>query len=53
MHTLLFLEPGHFHAALTIRERHPLLRDEIFVYASEGPELAEFLGLVEAFNRRA
>lgn len=59
MHTLLFLEPGHFHAALTLRERHPLVRDEIVVYAPEGPgeagggrEVAEFLALVEAFNRR-
>jgi predicted dehydrogenase len=53
MHTLLFLEPGHFHAALTIRQRHPRLRDEIVVYAPEGPELAEFLALVDAFNRRS
>jgi predicted dehydrogenase len=59
MHTLAFLEPGHFHAALTLRERHPLVADEIVVYAPEGPgdtgggrEVAEFLGLVESFNRR-
>lgn len=52
MHTLLFLEPGHFHAALTLRERHPLVRDEIVVYAPEAPELREFLALVDAFNRR-
>src|SRR4030095_16755268 len=54
MHTLVFLDPGHFHAALTLRERHPLVRDEIVVYAppAGGPELAEFLTLVEAFNRR-
>jgi predicted dehydrogenase len=59
MHTLVFLEPGHFHAALTLRERHPLARDEIFVYALHGPEdprgqeTAEFLALVEAFNARS
>ena len=54
MHTLIFLDPGHFHAALTLRERHPLVRDEIVVYAppAGGPELPEFLTLVEAFNRR-
>jgi len=51
-HTLIFLEPGHFHAALLLRERHPDVRDEIFVYAPEGPELADFLALVESFNRR-
>jgi predicted dehydrogenase len=58
-HTLLFLEPGHFHAALTLRERHPLVHDEIVVYAPyppddvRGGELAEFLALVGAFNTRA
>jgi predicted dehydrogenase len=57
MHTLVFLDPGHFHAALTLRERHPLVRDEIVVYAptaehAGGAELAEFLTLVEAFNGR-
>ncbi len=58
MHTLVFLEPGHFHAALTLRERHPLVREQIAVYAGppDGPgggrELAEFLELVESFNRR-
>ncbi|HXJ81065.1 MAG TPA: putative oxidoreductase C-terminal domain-containing protein [Candidatus Methylomirabilis sp.] len=52
MHTLAFLEPGHFHAALTLRERHPRARDEIFVYAPAGPELDDFLALIHAFNRR-
>jgi predicted dehydrogenase len=58
-HTLVFLEPGHFHAALTLRERHPLVSDEVVVYDHAGPEdagggreVAEFLGLLEAFNRR-
>ncbi len=53
MHTLAFLDPGHFHAALTVRERHPRVRDEIFVYAPAGPELDDFLALIDAFNRRA
>jgi predicted dehydrogenase len=56
-HTLVFLEPGHFHAALTLRERHPLARDEVFVYTAEPPgtkggEVREFLDLVTAFNQR-
>ncbi len=50
---LAFLEPGHFHAALTLRERHPRLADEVFVYAAEGPDLQHFLALVESFNSRA
>lgn len=60
MHTLLFLDPGHFHAALTLRERHPRVADEIFVYATACPgdgeagrEVAAFLNLLESFNRRA
>jgi hypothetical protein len=53
VHTLLFLEPGHFHAALTLRARPPGVRDELFVYATAGRELDDFLALVEAFNRRA
>jgi predicted dehydrogenase len=52
LHTLAFLDPGHFHAALTLRERHPRVHDEIFVYAPEGAEVTEFLKLVDAFNRR-
>jgi predicted dehydrogenase len=52
IHTLAFLDPGHFHAALLLRESHPRVADEIFVYAAEGPELAEFVTFVEAFNGR-
>lgn len=56
---LLFLDPGHFHAALTLRERHPSVDEAVVVYApssggdARGRETAEFLRLVEAFNRRA
>jgi predicted dehydrogenase len=59
MHTLMVLEPGHFHAALTLRERHPLVSDEVVVYCAEAPgptpegqETGEFLELLAAFNRR-
>jgi predicted dehydrogenase len=52
MHTVLFLEPGHFHAALTLRVSHPRLADEIVVYAQEGSELRDFLTLVDRFNHR-
>jgi predicted dehydrogenase len=53
VHTLAFLEPGHFHATLTLREAHPDVSPEVFVYATAGPELDDFLALVERFNRRA
>ncbi|KAI9003494.1 hypothetical protein DFJ74DRAFT_439050 [Hyaloraphidium curvatum] len=51
-HVLAFLEPGHFHAALVLREPHPAVDERILVYAPEGPELRAFLDLVEAFNTR-
>ena len=41
------------HATLTLRERHPRLSDDIAVYATDGPELQEFLALVAQFNARA
>jgi len=52
-HTLLFLDPGHFHAALTLRIAHPRVSDEVVVHAPEGPELRDFLGLVARFNARS
>ncbi len=52
MHTLAFLDPGHFHAALTLGDRHPRVRDELVVHAPKGPELDDFLALVDAFNHR-
>ena len=52
-HRLLFLDPGHFHATLTLRTPHPRVTDEIVVYAPDGPERRDFLALVERFNRRA
>ena len=53
MHTLTFLEPAHFHATLTLREANPKVSPEIVVYATAGPELDDFLALVERFNRRS
>lgn len=53
MHTLTFLEPGHFHGALTLRADHLAVAPEVFVYARAGPELDDFLALIERFNRRA
>jgi len=52
MHTLLILNPGHFHAALVLRERHPSLSDDIYVYSEPGPDLDRFLEIAESFNNR-
>jgi predicted dehydrogenase len=51
-HTLVILNPGHFHAALILRERNSLIDDDIHVYAEDGPDLDSFLHLVHAFNER-
>src|SRR5215475_14439857 len=53
VHTLVFLDPGHFHATLTLREPNPRVSPEVFVYATAGPELDDFRALVDRFNRRA
>jgi len=52
MHTLLILDPGHFHGALVLRETHPYLADDIYVYAQKGPDLDRFLQMAESFNQR-
>ena len=53
MHTLLFLEPGHFHAALTLRVPNPRVDRSVHLYAAPGPERDAFIALVRAFNSRA
>ena len=52
MHTLLFLEPGHFHAALTLREMSPRIDPIIHLYARPGPERDAFMALARSFNAR-
>lgn len=52
-HTLVVVNPGHFHAALTLRKRHSLLSDEVYVYAEDGQDLQDFLRLVTSFNQRS
>ena len=53
MCTLLFLEPGHFHAALTLRVRHRRVDPAIHLYAQPGPGTRRFTALVRSFNTRA
>jgi predicted dehydrogenase len=52
MHTLLILNPGHFHAALVLREPHPGLSEDIYVYSEPGPDLDRFQEITELFNDR-
>jgi predicted dehydrogenase len=51
-HKIIILNPGHFHAALTLRERHPLIDDDVHVFAEDGPDVDHFVHLVHAFNDR-
>lgn len=51
-HTLVVVNPGHFHAGLTLRQRHPRLSDEVHVYAEDGTDLQDFLQIVNSFNQR-
>jgi predicted dehydrogenase len=53
VHTLAVFDPGHFHAALALRDAQPRLTDEVHVYARDGAELEAFLRLVRSFNERA
>ena len=52
MHTLLIYDPGHFHAALTLREPNEKISNDIFVYAEAGKALDSFSKMVESFNQR-
>lgn len=52
-HTLVVLDPGHFHAALSLRKPHPRLNDDVHVFAADGPDVDAFLGIVQSFNQRA
>jgi predicted dehydrogenase len=49
---VLVLDPGHFHAALSLRESHPSLADDVHVYARPGPGLTAFRAMIESFNTR-
>jgi predicted dehydrogenase len=51
-HRLIVLNPGHFHAALTLRDSHPRLSDDVHVYADDGPDVDGFLKIVTSFNER-
>ena len=52
MHTLAICNPGHFHAALTFRKRHPSLSDQVYVYSDGGPELDKFKAILDSYNSR-
>jgi predicted dehydrogenase len=51
-HTLLFLQPGHFHAALLVKSANERIAQDLHVYATAGDECDAFVALIDAFNSR-
>jgi predicted dehydrogenase len=49
---LITLDPGHFHAALVQKTMTDGVSPVVHVYAPEGPDVADHLRRIEAFNRR-
>jgi len=51
-HTLLFFQPGHFHAALLLKSANERIAPDVHVYATPGDERDAFVALIDAFNTR-
>ncbi len=51
-HDIYVLNPGHFHAALSLRESHDALSDEVHIFAPDGEELETFCAFIKSFNSR-
>lgn len=51
--TFMVADPGHFHAALVLKSMYDGVNPKVYVYAPDGPELADFTGRVEAYRKRA
>jgi predicted dehydrogenase len=52
MITLLFHEPGHFHAALLLKSANARIARDVHLYATPGAERDAFMALVSSFNER-
>ena len=50
--TLMTADPGHFHAALVQKQMYEQVNPEVFVYAPEGPDAADYLSMINGFNER-
>jgi predicted dehydrogenase len=48
----MILDPGHFHAALVLKEMYPTVSPRVDVYAPLGPDLLDHLKRVARFNAR-
>ncbi len=51
--TLMTLDPGHFHAALVQKYMYgDQVKPQAYVFAPEGPEVRQFLNMINRFNTR-
>jgi predicted dehydrogenase len=48
----VIVEPGHFHAALILKDSYPQVDPRVSVYTQLTPDLGEFLSRVTLFNTR-
>ncbi|QSH40765.1 putative oxidoreductase C-terminal domain-containing protein [Lentisphaerota bacterium ZTH] len=46
----MIINPGHFHAALVLRQPHPAINNDVYIYAEKGPDIENFMQLAESFN---
>ena len=46
------LDPGHFHAALTLKTMYEGVDPSISVFAPKGPEVKDFLSKISTYNSR-
>jgi predicted dehydrogenase len=53
MRTLAIINPGHFHAGLVLREMHPEISKDVYIYSDPGIDLDNYMKLVQSFNSRA
>jgi predicted dehydrogenase len=53
MFTLVIINPGHFHAGLVLREMHPEISKDVYIYSEPGIDLDNYMKLVQSFNNRA
>ncbi len=52
MHTIVIINPGHFHAGLVLRDMHPQITPDVYIYSEAGRDLDNYMKLVESFNTR-
>ena len=53
MHTLVIVNPGHFHAGLILRRRHADISRDVYIFSEAGADLDNYMKLVNSFNERA